>query len=127
MRKALRHFSELRVYRAAFDLQRSVFELTKQFPREERYALTDQVRRSSRSVGAKIAEAWHKRRYKAHFVSKLSDADAELAETEHWIQTARDCGYITAGEAAALESQSRGVGRMLGAAMRDARKWCPAP
>ncbi|MEM1042686.1 MAG: four helix bundle protein [Bacteroidota bacterium] len=115
------------MYRAAFDLQRSVFELTKQFPREERYALTDQVRRSSRSVGAKIAEAWHKRRYKAHFVSKLSDADAELAETEHWIQTARDCGYITAGEAAALESQSRGVGRMLGAAMRDARKWCPAP
>src|SRR5690606_41201057 len=92
--------------------------------REERYALTDQVRRSSRSVGANIAEAWQKRRYEAHFLSKLSDADAELAETEHWLLTAHACGYVPAEQLTALQEQSREVGRMLGAMMRDAEKWC---
>jgi four helix bundle protein len=119
-----RHFSELRVYQAAFDLQQFVFELTSGFPREERYALTDQLRRSSRSVGANIAEAWQKRRYEAHFVSKLSDADAEFAETEHWLQTARACEYIADKDLSELKSRSREVGRMLGAMMRDSKRWC---
>ena len=126
MSKTLRHFSELQVYQTAFELQQAIFELTKSFPGEERYALTDQVRRSSRSVGANIAEAWQKRRYAAHFLSKLSDADAELAETEHWLETARSCGYVTAADLTALKSRGRDVGRMLGAMMRDAKNWCPA-
>jgi four helix bundle protein len=112
------------VYQAAFDLQQMVFQLTQTFPREERYALTDQIRRSSRAVGANIAEAWQKRRYEAHFVSKLSDADAELAETEHWLRTAGACGYVADERLGALRAQSRDVGRMLGAMMRDAGTWC---
>ena len=124
MRGKARHFAELRVYRAAFDLQQAIFALTRTFPKEERYALTDQVRRSSRSVGADIAEAWQKRRYEPHFVSKLSDADAELAETEHWLRTARSCGYFGDDELSTLEVRSRAVGRMLGTVMRDASVWC---
>ena len=112
------------MYQAAFDLQQMVFELTKTFPKEERYALTDQVRRSSRAVGANIAEAWQKRRYEAYFVSKLSDADAELAETEHWLQTARACGYVPDERLGELRTGSRSIGRMLGAMIRDATKWC---
>lgn len=73
----------------------TLFELSKQWPVEERYSLTDQVRRSSRSVCANIAEAWRKRRYPNHFISKLSDADSEAAETENWIRFAAACGYIT--------------------------------
>jgi four helix bundle protein len=72
-----------------------MFELTKSFPREEVYSLTDQLRRSVRSIGAQIAEAWAKRRYPNHFVSKSTDADAEKNETLHWIGTAQDCGYLT--------------------------------
>lgn len=121
---AVQHFRDLRVYRTAFGLQQFIFDLTRTFPREERYALTDQVRRSSRSVGANVAEAWQKRRYEAHFVSKLSDADAELAETEHWLQTAHACGYLPAEELEELLVRVREVGRMLGAMMRDSAKWC---
>ncbi len=125
MNKTLRHFAELKVYRAAFGLQQSIFERTQAFPKGERYALTDQVRRSSRSVGANIADAWQKRRYAAHFPSKLSDADAELAETEHWLQTAWSCQYLTDEALADLKEQSRTIGQMLGAMMRDAKNWCP--
>lgn len=85
-------FSELEVYQLAFELQQSIFERSKKFPKEETYSLTDQIRRSSRSVGANIAEAWRKRLYPAHFASKLSDADGENAETQHWLDTARSCG-----------------------------------
>jgi four helix bundle protein len=124
MPRSVRHFAELKVYRAAFTLQQAVFELTKGFPREERYALTDQVRRSSRAVGANIAEAWQKRRYEAHFISKLSDADAELAETEHWLRTSQACGYLADDALRELKAKSREIGRMLGSMMRDAEKWC---
>lgn len=82
---------DLEVYRVAFDMQQAVFELSKAFPREEMYSLMDQIRRSSRSIGANISEAWAKRRYPAHFVSKLSDADGEMEETVHWIETAFAC------------------------------------
>ena len=85
---------DLEVYKLAFDLQRKIFRLTKTFPREEMYSLTDQIRRSSRSVGANIREAWAKRRYPAHFVSKLSDSDGESEETIHWVLSAHDCEYI---------------------------------
>lgn len=85
---------ELEVYRLAFDAAMRIFALTKAFPRDEVYSLVDQIRRSSRSVCANIAEAWRKRRYEAAFVSKLSDAEAEAAETQVWLQFSVECGYL---------------------------------
>ncbi len=85
---------DMEVYQRAFDLAQLIFELSKGFPKEERYSLTDQIRRSSRSVCANIAEAWRKRRYEAMFVSKLSDAEAEAAETQVWLEFAIGCGYL---------------------------------
>jgi len=86
---------ELDVYRLAFEAAMRVFEMSKRFPREETYSLTDQIRRSSRSVCGNIAEAWRKRRYEAAFVSKLNDAESEAAETQTWIQFAVECSYWT--------------------------------
>ena len=85
---------ELDVYRLAFEAAMRVFEISKGFPREETYSLTDQIRRSSRSVCSNIAEAWRKRRYEAAFVSKLNDAESEAAETQTWLQFAIECGYL---------------------------------
>jgi four helix bundle protein len=90
----VKHSKELRVYKQGFAAASRIYELSKHWPKEERYSLTDQVRRSSRSVCANIAEAWRKRRYPAHFVSKLSDSDSEAAESEVWLDFALDCGYI---------------------------------
>ena len=91
----VKHFRELRVYREAFDAAMRIFECSKEWPKEERYSLTDQIRRSSRSVCEQIAEAWRKRRYIAHFRSKLTDADSEAAETQSWLEFALRCGYTT--------------------------------
>jgi four helix bundle protein len=91
MSERISSFKDLRVYKLAFDVQQGIFETSKRFPAEERYALTDQIRRASRSIGANLAEAWQKRRYVAHFVSKLTDADGEQAETQHWLDTAAAC------------------------------------
>ncbi len=90
----IRHFRELEVYQLAMESAMRIFELTKRFPSEERYSLTDQIRRSSRSVCANLAEAWRKRRYPKSFVSKLSDAEAEAAETQVWLEFAKKCGYM---------------------------------
>src|SRR4029077_19758806 len=90
----VRDFRELRVYRLAMEAAMEIFEISKKFPPEERYSLTDQSRRASRSVCANIGEAWRKRRYPASFVSKLSDSDTEAAETSVWIEFAHRCGYI---------------------------------
>lgn len=87
---------DLEVYQMAFEAAMRIFELTKRFPKEETYSLTDQIRRSSRSVCSNIAEAWRKRRYEAAFVSKLSDAEAEAAETQVWLEFAVKCGYLEA-------------------------------
>jgi len=100
---SIRHFRELDVYRMAVDAAMRVFELSKGFPVEERYSLTDQIRRSARSVCANIAEAWRKRRYSNAFVSKLSDAEAEAAETEVWLELAVRCGYLDQATSASLE------------------------
>jgi len=121
----VRRFEDLEVYQGALALQRSVFELTKRFPKEETYSLTDQIRRSSRSVGANVAEAWHKRRYPSHFASKLSDSDAECAETRHWLQTAHDCNYISLGEFDELVEGTLVVGAKLGNMIQNAEKWKP--
>jgi four helix bundle protein len=86
---------ELEVYKLAFQAAMKIFALTRQFPRQETYSLTDQIRRSSRSVCSNIAEAWRKRRYEAAFVSKLNDAESEAAETQVWISFAVQCGYLS--------------------------------
>jgi four helix bundle protein len=85
---------DLEVYRKAFDTAMTIFDLSKQFPKEETYSLTDQIRRSSRSVCANLAEAWRKRRYEAAFICKLSDAEAEASETQVWLEFAVKCGYL---------------------------------
>jgi len=95
MLKNIHDFKELRVYNAAMDTAMEIFRLTSGFPREEKYSLIDQVRRSSRSVCANIGEAWRKRRYRAAFIAKLSDAECEAAETQIWVEFSRKCGYLT--------------------------------
>jgi len=122
--KAIGSFRELRVYQAAFALQQELFALTKSFPREETFSLTDQIRRSSRSVGSNIAEAWQKRRYLAAFISKLSDSDGEQAETQHWISTAEACGYIAPDMSRRLLSEYFAVGAMLGSMLAHPETFC---
>ena len=98
----IKKHTELEVYKRAFAAAMALFGASKIFPKEERYSLTDQGRRSSRSVCANLAEAWRKRRYEAAFVSKLSDAEAEAAETQVWIQFAHECGYLDRAKATEL-------------------------
>lgn len=125
MSKPILSFRDLHVYQAAFELQQRIFKATKRFPKEEIYSLTDQFRRASRSVGANIAESWAKRVYKAHFVSKLSDADAEQTETQHWIETSLACDYLSQAERDAMTAQCEEIGRKLGKMMAEPEKWCP--
>jgi four helix bundle protein len=117
-------FRDLLVYKKSRALAKEIFELSKGFPKEEMYSLTDQVRRSSRSIGAQIAEAWAKRRYEKHFVSKLTDADGEQLETQHWIDTAEDCGYLSPARATSLNKQLGEIGRMLNSMMDKAVQFC---
>jgi len=117
-------FRDLLVYQKARALQHEVFLLSRTFPQEERFSLCDQVRRSSRSIGANIAEAWAKRRYVAHFTSKLTDADGEQYETQHWIETAVECGYLDVKRGADLVERCRSVGRLLGGMMAKADLFC---
>lgn len=91
---SIRSHEDLEVYQMAFDAAMKIFELSKKFPAEERYSLTDQIRRSSRSVCANLAEAWRKRRYNAAFLAKLNDCEAEAAETQTWIKFAVKCNYL---------------------------------
>ncbi len=91
----VRSFLELSVYQRAHEVSQAVFRLSKSFPKEQMYSLTDQIRRAARSVGAQISEAWGKRRYEKRFVSKLADADAEQMETQHWVSEALDWEYFT--------------------------------
>ena len=118
-------FEDLDVYQLALELQQEIFELTKTFPKEETYSLTDQIRRSSRSVGANITEAWAKRRYPAHFISKLSDSDGEQNETRHWLRSAHECKYISETNCDALIDKCKAVGRKLGNMMQYPEKWRP--
>jgi four helix bundle protein len=106
-------FRDLIVYQKARKAAQAVFQLSMSFPKEEIYSLTDQLRRASRSVGAQIAEAWEKRQYQKHFVSKLTDADAEQLETQHWIDVAFDCGYLTEEHNKLLLAPLVEIGRVL--------------
>jgi four helix bundle protein len=112
------------VYQKSRILAREIFELTKSFPKEEAHSLTDQIRRSSRSIGAQIAEAWAKRVYEKHFISKLTDSDGEQHETQHAIETAEDCGYVSHERSELLVEQCREVGRLLGSMIGKASLFC---
>lgn len=110
---------DLKVYQNAYELAMEIFFVSKAWPSEERYSLTDQIRRCSRSVCANLREAWAKRRYAAHFVSKLTDSDGENSETDTWLDFAKDCGYISLEDHERLLSHCRTVGAMLGAMLKD--------
>jgi len=120
----IEHFRQLRVYQSAFEAAMRIFELSKRWPKEERYSLTDQIRRSSRSVCGNIAEAWRKRRYVAHFISKLSDADSEVAETQAWLDFALRCGYISEMEHDELNRIYENISGGLVKMMTEPEKWC---
>lgn len=115
---------ELDVYRSAFSLQQEIFAVSKSFPREETYSLTDQISRSSRSVGANLSDAWAKRRYPAHFLSKLTDAGGELQETLHWLSSAEACEYLGVKQSEDLQNQAAVVGRQLGSMINRYESFC---
>lgn len=117
-------YRDLEVYKMARQLSLEIYEVSKSFPKEEMYSLTDQIRRASRSVGAQIAEAWAKRRYEKHFISKLTDADGEQQETQHWIETALDCSYLSPGQVKDWLERYSSVGRMLNSMIKKAEKFC---
>ena len=119
-------FRDLVVYQRARAVTSAIFRLSKLFPKDEVYSLTDQVRRSSRSIGAQIAEAWGKRRYEKHFVSKLTDACAEELETEHWVEMARECGYVSQEQSEQLMADLDAIGRMLSAMKQKSHLFCTA-
>lgn len=117
-------FKDLDVYKLSRQVSLQIFETSRQFPKEEMYSLIDQIRRSSRSVGAQIAEAWAKRQYKKHFISKITDADGEQQETQHWIETAMDCGYITSESGNKWLKSYNLIGRMLNSMITKADSFC---
>ena len=114
---------DLAVYKLGYQLAMEVFELTKRFPSEEKYALTSQIRRSSRSVCLNLREAWAKRRYEAHFASKLTDCDGENSETDSSLDFAQACGYISNEEHQRLTSCCAEIGRMLGGMMKKSESF----
>jgi len=120
---AVQNVKDLIVYQKAYDLAMRVFAIPKRFPPEERFALTSQIRRSSRSVCMNLREAWAKRRYAAHFVSKLTDCDGENSETDTSLDFARDCGYISAEEHAELVTLNHEIGSMLGSMIKSPDKF----
>ena len=120
----VKSFRELEVYKLAREVSKEIFIITKSFPKEELYSLTDQIRRSSRSIGAQIAEAWGKRRYEMHFISKLTDADAEQLETQHWLEVSEESHYIDAAKRDLLLSKCESVGKMLQKMIDKASSFC---
>src|SRR4051812_15612865 len=117
-------FKDLRVWQNAIDVSMSVFEFSKSFPDDERYSLTDQMRRSTRSVAANISEAWRKRRYVAAFASKLNDAETEAAESQTWIEIAKRCGYLDSDIAGELDRRCEEIISQLCVMIRDVERWC---
>ena len=120
----IRSHRDLKVWQKALDAAMMVFEVTKRFPADERFSLTDQIRRSSRSTPAQISEAWRKRRYAAAFVSKLDDAEGEAAETQTHIEIARRCKYLSDAQAAELDGVYEEILSMLATMGNRPEKWC---
>ena len=124
---AVLNVKELIVYKKAYQQAMGFFEISKDFPPEERYALTGQGRRSSRSVCQNLREAWAKRRYEAHFISKLTDCDGENAETDTCWDFARDCGYISSQVHTEMTALNHEIGKMLGSMIRAPKKFLLTP
>ncbi len=125
MRKQqIRHFRDLEVYRRAFDAAMEIFQMTKVFPMEEKYSLVDQIRRSSRSVCANLAEGWRKRRYPAVFKNKITDSMQEASETQCWLEFCQACEYITDGNFRKMDEEYENIIGMLNAMERKADKFC---
>ncbi|MCZ6673694.1 MAG: four helix bundle protein [Verrucomicrobia bacterium] len=122
---AVQSVNELTVYKKAYTVAMEVFEISKKFPPEERYALTGQIRRSSRSECLNLREAWAKRRYENHFISKLTVCDGECNETDSSLDFAKDCGYISAEKHSELVALIAEVGKMLGSMLRTPEKFHP--
>ena len=121
----LKGHRDLKVYQLAYELAMDIFQASKAFPKEEKYSLTDQIRRSSRSVAANIAEGFRKRQYPKMFVSKLADADGEATETQVWLDFARDCEYMDVKCRDELTKGYEEVGKMLGTMMSMPEKFAP--
>jgi len=117
-------FRELKVYRMAHQHAQTIFERSQQFPKEEKYALTDQIRRSSRAVTALLAEAWARRQYRAAFINKVNQALGEAMETQSWLDHARSCGYLDEDEYASLDDSWAHIGAMLRRMIQRADGFC---
>jgi len=117
------NFKDLLVYKKAFELAMDIFEMTKNFPSEEKYGLSSQIRNSSRSVCSNIAEGYRKRRYEAHFISKISDADMENSETQVWLDFSLSCGYIIEQKFKNLLKKSEEIGKLLNHMIENPEKY----
>jgi len=122
--KQIKSAKDLRVYKKAYALAMEIFNVSKGRPPEEKYSLTDQIRRSSRSVCANLREAWAKRRYEAHFVNKLTVCDGENSETDTWLDFAKDCKYISDEDHRRLTNECKEVGAMLGSMINNSAPFC---
>lgn len=118
-------YESLVAYKKSFQIAMTIFELSKSFPKEERYSLTDQIRRSSRSVCANIGEGYRKRRYARYFISKMSDADGEMTETQIWLRFALDCKYLTQEQVDPLIDAAAQTGKLLGYMINNPDKFAP--
>jgi four helix bundle protein len=123
-KKDIKHFRDLEVYSRAFDAAMSIFQLTKEFPAEERYSLVDQIRRSSRSVCANLAEGWRKRKYVAVFKNKVTDSMQEASETQCWLEFSLECGYIQRSIFDKLDNEYEQIIAMLNSMEMNAQKFC---
>ena len=119
------NFKETALYKKAFALSMEIFEISKSFPKEEKYSMTDQIRRSSRSICVNIGEGYRKRKYPKHFSSKMTDADSECTETQIWLDISRDCKYITDETRSKLVADYEEIGRMLGGMADNPEKFLP--
>lgn len=120
----VKFYFELEVYILSRELAKDVYRISKSFPPEEKFSLTDQIRRSSRSVGAQIAESWAKRRFLNHFISKLTDADAEQYETKHWIEVAYDCDLVSSENMNLISSKCELINSKLNSMINKADLFC---
>lgn len=120
----VKSYMDLEVYKQSRELSKQIFIVSQSFPSHEKYSLTDQIRRSSRSIGAQIAEAWGKRKYEKHFIAKLTDADSEQYETKHWIETAWECGYLNENEKKTLCNYCDSICKMIQSMIIKAPSFC---
>lgn len=116
-------YNDLEVFKKAYQLAMDIFEVSKSFPKEEKFSLTDQIRRSSRSVCANFGEAYRRRKYPAHFISKLTDSDAESTETDIWIKFAFDCKYIDESTFTEFKNRNAEIGKLLGHMINNPEKY----